>query len=98
MASDDNFDFLSDVIGDDIVVGGVVYSSWEWTRDGEEGVRRLTTEEIEDREAADTKHTRQALSLIINGTVVPTDVDLFRPCQSQAAAFALIAERHFRRR
>ena len=54
MASDDNFDFLSDVIGDDIVVGGVVYSSWEWTRDGEEGVRRLTTEEIEDREAADT--------------------------------------------
>ncbi|WP_137875563.1 hypothetical protein [Rhodococcus sp. Q] len=40
MSSDDNFDFLTEVIGDDIVVGGVAYSRAEWTEDPEDGVRR----------------------------------------------------------
>ncbi|WP_445517307.1 UvrD-helicase domain-containing protein [Streptomyces sp. NEAU-174] len=37
---DDGFDFWHDVIGDDLVVGGVVYSSSEWEPDGEGGVQR----------------------------------------------------------
>ncbi|MFI5682340.1 UvrD-helicase domain-containing protein [Streptomyces sp. NPDC051636] len=41
---EDDFDFWRDVIGDDLVVGGVVYSSDEWELDGEEGVRRREDE------------------------------------------------------
>lgn len=35
-----DFNFWEDVIGDDLVVGGVVYSSREWQYDGEGGVER----------------------------------------------------------
>ncbi|MDQ0765619.1 UvrD-helicase domain-containing protein [Streptomyces canus] len=44
-AADDDFDFFRDVIGDDLVVNGVVYSSAEWEPDTEEGVRRRTEEQ-----------------------------------------------------
>ncbi|MFD7993785.1 UvrD-helicase domain-containing protein [Streptomyces mexicanus] len=40
----DDFDFWRDVIGDDLVVDGVVYDSDEWERDGEGGVRRRETD------------------------------------------------------
>ncbi|MCT9075283.1 UvrD-helicase domain-containing protein [Streptomyces fulvoviolaceus] len=43
----DDFDFFRDVIGDDLVVNGVVYSSTEWEPDPEEGVRRRTDEQAE---------------------------------------------------
>ncbi|MGW1871702.1 UvrD-helicase domain-containing protein [Streptomyces sp. NPDC001975] len=43
----DDFDFFRDVIGDDLVVNGVVYSSAEWEPDPEEGVRRRTDEQDE---------------------------------------------------
>jgi len=46
-----DFDFWRDVIGDDIVVGGVVYSADLYTVDGE-GVRRLTSAERAVREAS----------------------------------------------
>ena len=42
-----DFDFWRDVIGDDIVVGGVVYSADLYTPDGEGGVRRLTESELD---------------------------------------------------
>ncbi|MFF0131013.1 UvrD-helicase domain-containing protein [Streptomyces mirabilis] len=45
--ADDDFEFFRDVIGDDLVVGGVVYSSAEWEPDPEEGVRRRTDEQDE---------------------------------------------------
>ncbi|WP_405542771.1 AAA family ATPase [Streptomyces phaeochromogenes] len=45
-ASDD-FEFFRDVIGDDPVVDGVVYSSTGWEPDPEEGVRRRTDEQDE---------------------------------------------------
>lgn len=35
------FDFWRDVIGDDLVVGGVAYSATEWESDGEGGVQRI---------------------------------------------------------
>lgn len=35
------FDFWRDVIGDDLVVDGVVYSATEWESDGEGGVQRI---------------------------------------------------------
>jgi hypothetical protein len=38
----DGFNFWRDVIGDDLVFGGVVYDSREWTWDYEDGVRRIT--------------------------------------------------------
>ncbi|BDH10476.1 UvrD-helicase domain-containing protein [Streptomyces hygroscopicus] len=41
----DDFDFFRDVIGGDLVVGGVVYNSGEWEHDGEGGVRRKAAEE-----------------------------------------------------
>lgn len=44
-AEEDGFTFWRDVIGDDIVCGGIVYSSDEWTHDGEGDVRRLTPAE-----------------------------------------------------
>jgi hypothetical protein len=44
-----DFDFWRDVIGDDIVVGGVVYSADVYTPDGEGGVRRLTDSELDTR-------------------------------------------------
>lgn len=43
----DDFEFFRDVIGDDLVVGGVVYSSAEWEPDPEEGVRRRTDDQDE---------------------------------------------------
>lgn len=44
------FDFWRDVVDDDdIVFGGAVYSSKEWTLDAEDGVRRLTEDELADR-------------------------------------------------
>ncbi|MFE9449596.1 AAA family ATPase [Streptomyces sp. NPDC006739] len=43
----DDFDFFRDIIGDDLVVGGVVYSSAEWEPDPEEGVRRRTDDQDE---------------------------------------------------
>lgn len=46
-----DFDFWRDVIGDDIVCGGVVYSSDAWTHDGEGDVRPLTAAEKAVREA-----------------------------------------------
>ncbi|MFF5304813.1 UvrD-helicase domain-containing protein [Streptomyces sp. NPDC013161] len=46
-AGDDGFDFWTDVIGDDIVVNGVVYSSSEWEPDPEDGVRRRRDEDDE---------------------------------------------------
>ncbi|MDV2477373.1 hypothetical protein F8M49_21960 [Rhodococcus zopfii] len=36
------FDFDRDVIGEDLVVSGVVYNSTEWVADAEDGVRRRT--------------------------------------------------------
>ncbi|MGX1778547.1 hypothetical protein ACWIGW_41025 [Nocardia brasiliensis] len=36
------FDFWRDVIGDDLVVDGVVYSATEWESDSEGGVQRIT--------------------------------------------------------
>ena len=36
------FDFDRDVIGEDLVVGGVAYDSTEWVADAEDGVRRRT--------------------------------------------------------
>ncbi|MBF6333178.1 hypothetical protein [Nocardia transvalensis] len=36
-----DFDFWRDVIGDDLVVGGVAYSATEWESDGEGGVQRI---------------------------------------------------------
>ncbi|MEU6349683.1 UvrD-helicase domain-containing protein [Streptomyces sp. NPDC047072] len=44
---DDGFDFWTDVIGDDLVVNGVVYSSSEWEPDPEDGVRRRRDEDDE---------------------------------------------------
>ncbi|WP_327359862.1 hypothetical protein [Streptomyces sp. NBC_01304] len=41
-SADDDFDFLRDVVGDDLVVDGVVYNSAEWQHDGEGGVERRT--------------------------------------------------------
>jgi hypothetical protein len=41
-AEPDDFNFWRDVIGDDIVAEGVVYSAGVYTHDGEGGVRRLT--------------------------------------------------------
>lgn len=43
------FDFWRDVVGDDIVFCGVLYSSSEWTHDSVDGIRRLTPAEQEDR-------------------------------------------------
>ncbi|MFF3710272.1 UvrD-helicase domain-containing protein [Streptomyces phaeochromogenes] len=43
----DDFEFFRDVIGDDLVVDGVVYSSTAWEPDPEEGVRRRTDEQDE---------------------------------------------------
>jgi hypothetical protein len=51
-ADPENFDFWRDVIGDDIVADGIVYSADEWTHDSEEGVRRLTASERAERLAA----------------------------------------------
>ncbi|MEU9168556.1 UvrD-helicase domain-containing protein [Streptomyces sp. NPDC048420] len=45
--AEDDFDFWRDVIGDDLVVNGVVYSSSEWEPDPEDGVRRRTEEDDE---------------------------------------------------
>lgn len=42
-----DFEFFTDVIGDDLVIDGVVYSSTEWEPDPEEGVRRRTDEQDE---------------------------------------------------
>lgn len=50
-AEEDGFNFWRDVIGDDIVCSGVVYSSDEWTHDGEGDVRRLTVAEKSVRNA-----------------------------------------------
>lgn len=36
----EEFDLWRDVIGDDLVVGGVVYDSKVWRADGEGGVER----------------------------------------------------------
>jgi hypothetical protein len=44
-AEKDGFNFWRDVIGDDIVSGGIVYSSDEWTHEGEGDVHRLTPTE-----------------------------------------------------
>ena len=44
MSNNDNFDFLTEVIGDNIVVGGVAYARDEWTEDPEDGVRRIGEE------------------------------------------------------
>ncbi|MFJ2561353.1 MULTISPECIES: hypothetical protein [unclassified Streptomyces] len=38
--SGEDFDFMRDVVGDDLVVGGVVYDSDVWQSDGEGGVER----------------------------------------------------------
>ncbi|MYT20263.1 hypothetical protein GTW69_08165 [Streptomyces sp. SID7760] len=38
--SSEDFDFWRDVIGDDLVVDGVVYDSNVWQPDGEGGVER----------------------------------------------------------
>ncbi|MEW2401963.1 AAA family ATPase [Streptomyces sp. NPDC046862] len=46
-AQDDGFDFFTDVVGDDLVVDGVVYSSSAWEPDPEEGVRPRTEEHDE---------------------------------------------------
>jgi hypothetical protein len=51
--ADEDFDFFRDVIGDDLVVNGVVYSSDEWEPDPEEGVRRRTGEQDEPVSAAE---------------------------------------------
>ncbi|MGW4490460.1 AAA family ATPase [Streptomyces sp. NPDC004376] len=45
--ADDDFEFFRDVIGEDLVVDGVVYSSAEWEPDPEEGVRRRADEQDE---------------------------------------------------
>src|SRR4051794_31229800 len=44
-AKEDGFNFWRDVIGDDIVCGGIVYSSDEWTHHGEGDARPLTPAE-----------------------------------------------------
>lgn len=36
----DDFDFMRDVIGDDLVIDGVVYDSNVWEADGEGGIER----------------------------------------------------------
>ncbi|BDB63542.1 hypothetical protein [Rhodococcus sp. RDE2] len=46
----EGFDFARDVIGDDLIVDGVVYDSSIWTVDGEGGVMRRC-EEARDLEA-----------------------------------------------
>ncbi|MFD3569853.1 hypothetical protein [Streptomyces sp. NPDC058677] len=38
--TNNDFDFARDVVGDDLVVGGVVYDSSVWESDGEGGVER----------------------------------------------------------
>ncbi|MFF4647455.1 hypothetical protein [Streptomyces sp. NPDC001389] len=38
--SSEDFDFWRDVVGDDLVVDGVVYNSAVWQADGEGGVER----------------------------------------------------------
>lgn len=43
------FDFERDVIGEDLVVGGVAYHSTVWVADAEDGVRRRT-ETVEEPE------------------------------------------------
>ncbi len=48
----DGFNFLRDVIGDDLVVEGVAYDADEWKHDGEGGVERLTAGDRARREAA----------------------------------------------
>lgn len=45
LANEPPFGFWEEVIGDDLVVGGVAYSRDEYTSDPEERVRRLTDEE-----------------------------------------------------
>jgi hypothetical protein len=52
IANEPEFDFWAEVIGDDIVVQGIVYSSDLYTHDGEGGVRELT----EDEQAARRRH------------------------------------------
>ncbi|NKS78758.1 hypothetical protein GS539_24785 [Rhodococcus hoagii] len=39
----DGFDFMRDVIGDDLVVEGVAYNAAVWKEDGEGGVERRDT-------------------------------------------------------
>jgi replicative DNA helicase len=46
-----DFDFEAEVIGDDIVVGGIVYSADEYTYDREGDVRPLTADERDVRNA-----------------------------------------------
>ncbi|GGM76648.1 hypothetical protein GCM10012275_54210 [Longimycelium tulufanense] len=41
---DDEFDFVTEVIGDDLVVGGVVYSRIDWKYEDGEAVRRSPEE------------------------------------------------------
>ena len=43
----EEFDFLDDVVGDDLVVEGVVYDAQVWMPDGEGGVMRRDEVEYE---------------------------------------------------
>ncbi|MEV5998888.1 UvrD-helicase domain-containing protein [Streptomyces griseomycini] len=87
----DDFDFFRDVIGDDLVVNGVVYSSAEWEPDPEEGVRRRIEEEDEpvsaeelaamevDREyEALIEEERMAAAEAVTGNEVPGQDDFDR--------------------
>ncbi|QYX76137.1 UvrD-helicase domain-containing protein [Streptomyces akebiae] len=87
----DDFDFFRDVIGDDLVVNGVVYSSAEWEPDPEEGVRRRTEAEDEpvsaeelaamevDREyEALIEEERMAAAEAVTGSEVPGQDDFDR--------------------
>jgi hypothetical protein len=53
----DDFDFWRDVIGDDLVVGGVVYNARIWEPDGEGGVRRIEPAGPDFDAEADTAET-----------------------------------------
>ncbi|GAB2326660.1 UvrD-helicase domain-containing protein [Streptomyces variabilis] len=90
-AADDDFDFFRDVIGDDLVVDGVVYSSAAWEPDPEEGVRRRTEEQDEpvsaeelaamevDREyEALIEEERMAAAEAVTGNEVPGQDDFDR--------------------
>lgn len=59
LAQEPGFDFWDEVIGDDIVVGGVVYDGDLYTYDGEGGVRKRDDIEhaTHDRDVADPRES-----------------------------------------
>ncbi|MBT2677027.1 hypothetical protein J7E95_40855 [Streptomyces sp. ISL-14] len=88
----DDFDFFRDVIGDDLVVNGVVYSSTEWEPDPEEGVRPRRTEEEDEPVSAEElaamevdreyealiEEERMAAAEAVTGSEVPGQDDFDR--------------------